>query len=437
MPFTLAGQLAQQAPVVQADAPLGLVAENLRVSSGGVVAVLDRVTPDKTSNSQRTARIIGIVTQDDLARASQRIFGPILEPASLNGNGHASNGLVDLPEMTDGVTASAPVALRATPQSPREMLQELRARDVMQPEVPFVPSQFSLANALLTFDRAGLGALPVLDEANRYLGMITRADVLSALAGYMRPPVVGGMATPLGVWLTDGVLQGGAPTIGLFLSGLSITARFFVAQIGVYFVARSLDPQWGALALSGRLGQSYDSTNLLNALFAALHILFVLLLFRFTPLAGVHAAEHQTVHALERGLPLTVENVGKMPRAHPRCGTNLMAIAVIVTALATHLPALTPGTILFLLAVTFFAWRSFGDALQVLFTTRPASKKQLESGIKAANELMEAYQAQPFAVSRSPLRVLNRGMLWAVAGSTVSMVALSFLFDFVANYLSR
>ena len=62
--------------------------------------------------------------------------------------------------------------------------------------------------------------MPVLDESNRYLGMISRADVLSALTGYIRPASVGGMATPLGVWLTDGVLNGGAPVIGLFLSGL-------------------------------------------------------------------------------------------------------------------------------------------------------------------------------------------------------------------------
>ncbi|RYX85227.1 DUF1385 domain-containing protein [bacterium] len=433
MPFTLAGQLAQQVPVVQADAPLGLVAENLRASNGGVVAVLDRVTPDKTSNSQRDARIIGIVTQEDLARATQRIFGPVLEPVALNG--HANTGVVELPEL--GVEPSSPIGITKTPQSPRETLQEMRARDIMQPEVPFVPAQFSLANALLTFDRAGLGALPVLDESNRYMGMISRADVISALAGYVRPPVVGGMATPLGVWLTEGVLTGGAPSIGLFLSGLTISSYFFIAQLAVYFVARTIEPQWGALALSGRLGLTYDATNLLNTVFAALHTLFLLLLFRFTPLAGIHAAEHQTVHAIERGLPLTVENVSKMPRAHPRCGTNLMAIAAIITAIATHLPSLSPGWILLLLGAVFFAWRSFGDAIQVMFTTRPASKKQLESGIKAANELMEAYQAQPFAVSRSPLKILNRGMMWALAGSLTGMLLFGGLLELAAYYLSQ
>ncbi|BCM91077.1 hypothetical protein IAD21_02941 [Abditibacteriota bacterium] len=432
MPFSLAGQLAQQAPVVQADAPLGLVAENLRASSGGVVAVLDRVTPDKTSNSQRDARIIGIVTQEDLARATQRVFGPVLEPVALNG--HGGNGHIEIPEA--GEESPVPLVAAPTPQSPLETLQELRARDVMHGEVPFVPAQFSLANALLTFDRVGLGTLPVLDESNRYLGMISRADVLSALAGYIRPPVVGGMATPLGVWLTDGVLNGGAPTIGLFLSGLGIAGRYVLSLVVVYFLARSLDPSWGASVLSGRLGMQSDPTGLLNTVFFFLHALLLLLFFRITPLAGVHAAEHQTVHALERGLPLTVENVSKMPRAHPRCGTNLMAIAGLILVGVTHLPSLSPDNILIVLLVTFFAWRSFGDVLQVVFTTRPASKKQIESGIKAANELMAAYQAQPFALSRSPLKLLNRGMLWAGAGAILGQVVLLYGLDLLARLLN-
>ena len=431
MPFTLAGQLAGRAPVVQADTPLGLVAENLRASNGGVIAVLDRVTPDKTQNFERSARLVGIITQDDLANASARVFAPQREREAVALNGHGGNTLLE-PNGNGYQNGDAPL-VQVPPQSPLDTLRELKAGDVMRVEVPFVPAQFSLANALLTFDRANLGSLPVLDESNRYLGMISRADVLSALTGNVRPQSVGGMATPLGVWLTDGVLTGGAPAFGLFLSGLSIAARFALAQLVVYFVARSLDPNWGTLALSGRLGFAYEGGNFLNTVFFMLHSLVFLLLFRFTPLAGVHAAEHQTVHALERGLPLTLENVRKMPRAHPRCGTNLMAIAGIIVVGITHLPTLSADWILVLLLFTFLAWRSFGDVLQILFTTRPASDRQIQSGIKAANELMSAYQAQPFAVSRSSLRLLNRGMLLAGAGAIVGQVAFFALLDALAS----
>ncbi len=43
-----------------------------------------------------------------------------------------------------------------------------------------------------------------------------------------------------------------------------------------------------------------------------------------------HGAEHKTIFCYEAGLPLTVENVRKMSRFHPRCGTSFLAVMVIV-----------------------------------------------------------------------------------------------------------
>ena len=37
-----------------------------------------------------------------------------------------------------------------------------------------------------------------------------------------------------------------------------------------------------------------------------------------------HGAEHKTIHCYEAGLPLTVENVQKFSRLHPRCGRILL-----------------------------------------------------------------------------------------------------------------
>ena len=43
-----------------------------------------------------------------------------------------------------------------------------------------------------------------------------------------------------------------------------------------------------------------------------------------------HGAEHKTIHCYEAGEALTVENVQKFPRLHPRCGTNFLLIVMIV-----------------------------------------------------------------------------------------------------------
>lgn len=43
-----------------------------------------------------------------------------------------------------------------------------------------------------------------------------------------------------------------------------------------------------------------------------------------------HGAEHKTIFCYEQGLPLTVENVKKQSRFHPRCGTSFMFLMIAV-----------------------------------------------------------------------------------------------------------
>ena len=43
-----------------------------------------------------------------------------------------------------------------------------------------------------------------------------------------------------------------------------------------------------------------------------------------------HGAEHKTIFCYEAGLPLTVENVRKMGRFHPRCGSSFMILVLLV-----------------------------------------------------------------------------------------------------------
>lgn len=48
-----------------------------------------------------------------------------------------------------------------------------------------------------------------------------------------------------------------------------------------------------------------------------------------------HGAEHKTIFCYEAGEELTVENVRKQSRFHPRCGTSFLLIVVIVSILVT------------------------------------------------------------------------------------------------------
>ena len=48
-----------------------------------------------------------------------------------------------------------------------------------------------------------------------------------------------------------------------------------------------------------------------------------------------HVAEHKTIFCYEAGLPLTVENVRKQPRHHPRCGTSFLFVVIFVSILVS------------------------------------------------------------------------------------------------------
>lgn len=48
-----------------------------------------------------------------------------------------------------------------------------------------------------------------------------------------------------------------------------------------------------------------------------------------------HGAEHKTIFCYEAGLELTVENVKKQPRHHPRCGTSFLFVVIIVSILVS------------------------------------------------------------------------------------------------------
>lgn len=48
-----------------------------------------------------------------------------------------------------------------------------------------------------------------------------------------------------------------------------------------------------------------------------------------------HGAEHKTIFCYEANLPLTVENVKKQKRFHPRCGTSFLILMILVSLIVS------------------------------------------------------------------------------------------------------
>ncbi|MBS1716956.1 MAG: DUF1385 domain-containing protein [Armatimonadetes bacterium] len=302
---------------------------------------------------------------------------------------------------------------------------------IASPAVRIAP-YVSGAEALRQFADQGIAQLVVADDDGRYVGVITPADLVPKPPERMAPKLIGGMATPFGVYLTDGISSGGASKLALIATGATLASVLLVCSI--------LGDQAAQLAMhqGAKEGAVNAISNLVSvALFA--------ISFQLMPLSGTHAAEHMVVHAVERGQPLTVESVRRMPRVHPRCGTNL-AVAVsiffaiafslepvswIATQLSGHIEKANDADIMIAILFTLFTWRPLGAMAQQFVTTKRPTSRQIQNGIKAADELISRSRVAR-RIHVSPIaRLWNSGMIHVLIGST----AAGFVFYLLATWL--
>lgn len=338
------GERMRPASTVPADASLSMAADRMRESADSVVAVLDGFG------------LVGVVTEASLAQA-----------------------------VADGAAPDASLA------------------DAIRPSRPITPWAMG-AEALRRFHEDPADTLIVADEVGRVLGAISPSDLFPKRAPTLRPPLIGGMATPFGVYLTTGSVRAGAGDLALVTTGMTLFTLFLVAHLLSFHTAVWMD------------GQNWPRVGDLIANFGPL----VLFLggMRLLPLAGIHAAEHQVVHAIERGEELTPAVVRRMPRVHPRCGTNLAVGASLFLGLGTSDWVSEPSLRLLMAAIiTLIVWRPLGNLVQYWVTTRTPTDKHLQMGLRSGQELLKRYATAGRAVPTLPVRLWNSGMFHVITGS--------------------
>ena len=94
--------------------------------------------------------------------------------------------------------------------------------------------------------------------------------------------------------------------------------------------------------IAGLFGRLHNSALLHNVIEGVIRIvifmLYLILISRMKDMRRVfsyHGAEHKSIFCYEEGLPLTVENVRKQPRHHPRCGTSFLFVVIVVSILCS------------------------------------------------------------------------------------------------------
>lgn len=135
-------------------------------------------------------------------------------------------------------------------------------------------------------------------------------------------------------WLSDhfgpkmmAVISGIAMVLGVALSLLlfvyapsKIVALFDTHVLGEFMLNHAMRPLFeGIIRIAIFIGYLAAVTNMKD----------IKRVFMY------HGAEHKTIFCYEAGEELTVENVKKYKRFHPRCGTSFMFIILIISILAS------------------------------------------------------------------------------------------------------
>lgn len=278
----------------------------------------------------------------------------------------------------------------------------------LDPHWPALPGYVLGVEALRLLEDLRVPVVVVLDGSGAVAGLFSGANLVAPPADPVRPRLVGGMATPVGVYLTNGVVSGGAPKWALILTGALLFGLFVAANV----LSALVDDWTRSISMSPELRAGW---------IGGLAALLFLAGLRLLPIAGIHAAEHMVVHAIERGEPLTMEVVSRMPRVHPRCGTNLAAGAMLFIGIMGGTWSPDPELRLLVAAlVTIVFWRPLGSMLQYYVTTKRPTRAQIEMGLAAGRELLDRYQRGPTGVPGIGARLWNSGLPQIILGSSAA-----------------
>ncbi|MDD5923740.1 MAG: DUF1385 domain-containing protein [Clostridia bacterium] len=133
-------------------------------------------------------------------------------------------------------------------------------------------------------------------------------------------------------WLTDKVGDKLTNIIMVIASVLGIALAlflFFFVPSQLFKLITSIFPGWDTESWQYSMFRSVFEGVVKIALFVG-YILLTSLMPDMKRTFQYHGAEHKTIFCYENDLELTVENVKKQSRFHPRCGTSFLIIMLIV-----------------------------------------------------------------------------------------------------------
>ena len=173
-------------------------------------------------------------------------------------------------------------------------------------KLPFIRGLFIFCGSMLHGMKALMYSAEVSDDGSMEVEELTGLD--KWISDHF------GQDKAMSIIIALGAVLGVAFSIGLFI----LLPTALTGLIGM--VWKSM-PLWVRSVIEGALKVVIFMTYLyLCSKLKEMHRVF-----------EYHGAEHKTIYCYENGLELTVENVRKQPRHHPRCGTSFLFVVIAVS----------------------------------------------------------------------------------------------------------
>ncbi|MGI5818987.1 MAG: DUF1385 domain-containing protein [Armatimonadota bacterium] len=256
------------------------------------------------------------------------------------------------------------------------------------------------------------------------------------------PPRISGSAMPGGVFMSTGTArshEGLTGELSLVSTGLSIATLGALGMVLTYIISWTLQQVYGIpLAHALLMIQTTVDPGTGPWVDVGLNLLLLLsflTLMRISPLSGYHAAEHKVIAAIEHFGEPTMEHARMMPRAHRRCGSNLLAGLLPLLLLGEPLYRVSP---ILAVIVVVLGWQFrfvLGYFIQAIFATKEPTERQLAAALGSGERVLQ--RSRETAGLRLPALVSfwRRGMLQMFGGMLLGLWLLTRIFSHLHVWL--
>lgn len=180
-----------------------------------------------------------------------------------------------------------------------------------------------------TYPKGSFCALPLIrGVVNFFDSQVTGVKALMQSSDLSMDEEIQEQPSKLDMWLEKKM---GDKAFQSFLIGVAVFLGLAMS-VGLFFLLPML--------VGSLLSRWIESNLLLNLLEGVVRIgifvVYIVLISQMKDMQRVfayHGAEHKTIRCYEERLPLTVENIRKQTRLHPRCGTSFLLVVMILSIL--------------------------------------------------------------------------------------------------------